>query len=561
MDQRRSSLFPLDPVQRLAVEAAAGVSLVTGGAGTGKTHALMGRVAHLLDVGVQPGHIACVAVRDEAAASLRRRLASHPRIEDHIDDMDGIFVGTMDEYANLFLRRAGAAVLGLSPGYSLWDRRTAVEAVRTVWPGHRKPDPKTGDIGDALDRHWRNRSLPAIYRRHPAREKWWIEVEELYVQEKLRQGSLDQVDLVVLAVAAMTRDSDLTAEWNSTRTRHLLVDCLEDLAMLHHHFLELMAGRTGSLMVSADPNQAMDLDDPEAGMEFFRLNHQRRKRHHLRLTQAASRELAEMATVLQRAGRGQGLWDQGQVSDGVSGGAPVLVEVEGTRREMYTSCLEEVMRLAEEGMPWEDMAILYRRGDAAQRLATQLVHRDIPYRVLGGPRRDTPGDTRLVTALLTLLLNPWDFHSFRIAAAPGHPNRAGKLPIGPSLRLYQSALESDVDLVEAARRRLEDLDEGAAGHHGLSWLVGVWEELGDRLRDPQCDVRDLFLLTQHRVGQEQPPGLSPVGGPRLRRPPAPLRSNPPGPGRGYTGCTSSGSWTGGRWVVGPTSTTRPGTGD
>ena len=149
--------LPLDPMQRIAVEAAEGVSLVTGGAGTGKTHALVGRVAHLLDAGVQPGHITCLAVRDEAAAALRRRMASHPRIRGHLDE---VFVGTMHEYANLFLRRAGAAVLGLSPGYTLWDRRTAVEAVRTAWADHHKSDLKHRDIEAALDWHWRNLALP-----------------------------------------------------------------------------------------------------------------------------------------------------------------------------------------------------------------------------------------------------------------------------------------------------------------------------------------------------------------------------------------------------------------
>ena len=507
--------LPLDPLQRIAVEAAEGVSLVTGGAGTGKSQALVGRVAHLLDSGVQPGHIACLAVGEEAAASLRRRLASHPRIEGHIDDMDGTFVGTMYEYANLFLRRAGAAVLGLSPGYTLWDRRTAVEAVRMAWPDHHKPDLKQRDIEAALDWHWLNRSLPAIYLRRPAREEQWLEVEDLYIQEKLRQGALDQLDLLVLAVAAMTRDGDLRAEWSATRTRHVVVDCLEDLTMLHHHLLELMVKRTRSLTVAADPNQAMDLDDPEDVMTYFRLNHRNLQPHHLRLIQAASRELAEVAAVLQRAGHGRGLWDQGQVSDGVSGGAPVLVEVEGTLREMSTHCLEEVQRLAEEGMPWEDMAILYRKGDAARRLATQLVHRDVPYWVLGGPRRDTPGDARLVAALLASVLNPKDLHSFRIAAAPGHPNRERRLPMGPSLRLRQFARESGVHLVEAAKGYLVDLDQGDADHDGLSWLVKVWKELDDKLRDPRCSVRDLFLLARHRVRQEPPPGLSPVEDPDL----------------------------------------------
>ena len=505
--------LPLDPMQRPAVEAEEGVSLVTGGGGTGKTHALVGRVAHLLDSGARPGHIACLAAGDEAVAALRRRLGSHPRINAHLDHL---FVGTLQEYANFFLRRGGAKVLGISTHYTVWDRQRAVEAVQAAWPeGRSKKKSLKKDIGAALDWHWRNRGIPSISPAYTALDEIWPVVEEVYKREKLRQNALDRVDLLAMAAGAMTRDGDLKAEWSATRSRHLLVDNFEDLSMWHQQFLELLVGPTRSLMVAADLNQATGLDDPEAGMEFFRLNHQRRKPHHLRLTQAASRELAEVAAVLQRAGRGRGLWDQGQVSDGVSGGAPVLVEVEGTIREMSTACLEEVRRLADEGMPWEDMAILYRKGGLARRLATQLVHRDVPYRVLGGPRRDTPGDTRLVAALLTSVLNPKDLHSFRIAAAPGHPNRERKLPMGPSLRLRQFARESGVHLVEAAKGYLEDLDQTDADHHGLSWLVGVWKELDDKLRDPRCDVRDLLLLARRRVRQEQPPGLSPVEDPGL----------------------------------------------
>ena len=513
MDQPEGFFFPLDPMQRPAVEAAEGVSLVTGGTGTGKTHVMVARVAYLLNEGVDPGHITCLAARGEAAADLRYRLGCHPRTWGHLDD---IFVGTIHEYATIFLRRAGAAVLRRSPEYTIWDRRRAVEAVRIAWSDHYETGLRKREIEEALDWYWRNRNLLPISPPYPAMHGFWLDVEEVYKEEKRLQGAVDPVDLLVMAVGAMERDDDVRTEWRSTRSRHLLVDQVEDLTPRRLQLLELMVGPSRSLMVTTDLNQGIVTADPNTTIELLRLNHQTWQRHVLRFDQVSSKELGEVASTLQRdAGHGRGLWDYGQVCDGVDGGAPVLVEVEGTLREMYSSCLDQAQRLADDGIPWGDMAILYRRGRVDQRLATQLVHRDIPYRVLGSVREERSGDARLVVALLTCLLHPEDLDSVRIAAAPGHPNRERKLPAGSSLRLRRLARASQAHLIEAARRHLEVLGPEDADHRGLSWLVRVWEELDWELRAPRCGVQDLLLLAQHRLREMQPPGLSSVEDPEF----------------------------------------------
>ena len=103
---------------------------------------MIGRVAHLLDSGEPPGHITCLAGRDHSASELRYGLESHPIIKDHLDH---IFVGTFQGYANFFLRRAGARVLGISPYYTVWDCQRAVEAVQVAWPeGPREEAPEEG---------------------------------------------------------------------------------------------------------------------------------------------------------------------------------------------------------------------------------------------------------------------------------------------------------------------------------------------------------------------------------------------------------------------------------
>ena len=77
-------------------------TMVTGGPNTGKTRRVIERVAFLLQQGEFPPRITCLTVRDESAEHRRRRLRSHPGIRDHLEQM---FVGTMTQCANTFLRR------------------------------------------------------------------------------------------------------------------------------------------------------------------------------------------------------------------------------------------------------------------------------------------------------------------------------------------------------------------------------------------------------------------------------------------------------------------------
>ena len=505
-------IFPLDPMQRRAAEAPDGISFVIGGTGTGKTHALVGRVAYLLNKGVPPGHITCLTARGEAAAELRRRLTWHPHVRDCIDE---IFVSTLHGYANFFVRRSGARVLGRSPDYTIWNRHRAVEAVQVAWSDTRKVKLQRGLIQEALDWHWSNRSRPTLDPPFHAKDNFWQDVTEVYKEEKRRQRGVDHVDLLVMAIGAMERDPCIKDEWRSTRTRHLLIDQVEDMCFQELSLLEMMIGPTGSLMVTADPNQA-NHDRPTDAIETLRWNHQNRTQHVLRLDQVSSREIGEVIVRLQRdADKDRGLWDYGQVWDGVDEGAPVLMEVEGTLPELYAHCLDEAQKLYGIGIPWEDMAILYRGEKVHLRLATQLVHRDIPYRVLGNIRMERPGDARLVVALLTCVLNPWDLHSVRIAATPGHPNRQRILNVTSSLRLREWACHSKVDLVEAAKRYMENLDPPDANRNDLSWFVRVWDDLHQELLDSRSSLMDLVLLARARVQGVHLPGLSPVEDPEM----------------------------------------------
>ena len=191
----------MDPLQRAAAEAPEGPMAVLGGPGTGKTHTIIARVSLLLQGGASPHTIACLTFSSRGAEELRRKLESIPSTA---EGAPHIFVGTIHHYANFFLRRAGAAVLGISPHFTIWDQRQAVEVIaelleRNGAEGERTPP---AEIAEILDWNGRNQtSTPE--EAEPPRPAAWLDIIREYTREKRRQNTLDLDDLIPLAARAM----------------------------------------------------------------------------------------------------------------------------------------------------------------------------------------------------------------------------------------------------------------------------------------------------------------------------------------------------------------------
>ena len=509
----RDHEFFLDPMEQAAAGDTANVVVVWGGSGTGRTHTLVARVAVLLRRGASPGSIVCLALTEGAAADLRRRLEMHPEIA---GQSRFIYVGTLHQYANAILRSGGSRALGLPSGYTVWDLQRAVEML-------------------ALTRRLRQRDLLAALRWYglnqarwtdspeiPARERRWRDVVDFHNSEKQLQHALDPDDLLVLAIRALELDEDIRSRW---MPGHLLVDGFEDITATQFRLLEqltgsprLMTGPSRSLMVATDPNQRIT-GGPDAFpfTEYLRLRFPGLGAHTLRLNQQASQELWRMATTLSGHDSMNGLIPDGQVCHGVQRGRPRLVEVEGTLTDLDGHCLREVSRLAGQGVPLEDMAILYRRGDAIRRLRTRLTYLDIPHRVLGEERPERAGDARCLTALLSCVLNPWDLPAVRIAAAPGYPNAPRCLSDGVCRRLRQLAIEQKTDLIQAAARNLAAFQKNGPTLQGLSFLAEARQSLDELLGDAECSLHGLVELGLTLIRQAQPAGLSPVEEPELER--------------------------------------------
>jgi DNA helicase-2/ATP-dependent DNA helicase PcrA len=125
----------LNESQFKAVEIVEGPILVIAGAGSGKTRALVYRVARLVEEGINPEHILLLTFTRRAAYELLRRASKI--LDERCGKVSG---GTFHSFANTVLRRY-ANLIGFNNNFTILDRgdsEDVVNLIRTRLGFHKK---------------------------------------------------------------------------------------------------------------------------------------------------------------------------------------------------------------------------------------------------------------------------------------------------------------------------------------------------------------------------------------------------------------------------------------
>lgn len=261
----------LDRIQQQAAATRDSI-MITGGPNSGKSYTVVERTAFLLADTSPSGRVACLAVRKDAASHLRMQLQAHPRARRHLDR---VFVGTVDECAESYLRSHGREALGLDPGFSLWSEGDAVQIMTLLLRNLPELQLERGVIRDALRRHWEDRRRsPHAVTATPARERIWLGIAETYGVVQSRHNGMDRHDLPRQAWQALEesgRTSSRVASLDRAKFRHVVVDQGEELTRAQAEFVRRMVAPQGWLSVAGDPTQVINPEADPQILEYLSL--------------------------------------------------------------------------------------------------------------------------------------------------------------------------------------------------------------------------------------------------------------------------------------------------
>ena len=400
----------LNPQQLAAVEVVDGPALVIAGAGSGKTRVLVYRVARLIDMGVDPASILLLTFTRKAAQEMLGRvgLLIGPQ-------SDRVMGGTFHSVANVLLRRYGRTI-GLEPGFTILDRGDSEDLVNLVRAqtgltetGKRFPRKKT--IADLFSKCANTMQpledvLLTEYSHFGEYLGELTKLQKAYESTKRQRQLVDYDDL-------LTRLRDLLAVDETARQtisaiyRYMLVDEYQDTNRLQADVVRKLAATHENVMVVGDDSQSiysfrgasfrniMEFPALFPGTRMFKLE------ENYRSTQSI---LALANDILKGATE---KYSKTLFTQKGQGERPALVQTVGENSQSRFIA-QKILELREEGVPLDEMAVLFRSSFHAFDLEIELTKRDIPFVKRGGFKFLETAHVKDLLAHLRIVHNPLD---------------------------------------------------------------------------------------------------------------------------------------------------------
>lgn len=385
-------LAALDSEQREVATTFGGPVAVIAGAGTGKTRAITHRIAHGARTGqIDPRGVLAVTFTTRAAGEMRGRL--------HELGVGQVQARTFHSAALRQIQFFWPKAYGVDLP-EVTDKRMGLVAEAASRQGLKVDTALLRDLLGEIS--WAKVSnvtageYPAIAR---AANRTLASVEPeavarvftAYETTKRNRGQIDFDDILLCTAAMLSEHDDIAAQVRG-QYRHFVVDEFQDVSPLQQTVLNLWLGNRRDICVVGDPNQSIHAF-AGARAEYltsFAASHPGTTVVRLVRDYRSTPQVVDLANRVMRPR--SGLPGVGDALQGVNLVAqqPPGPEVEfGSHPEEADEARTVVTWLqsrADEGVPWREMAVLFRINAQAPALEAALSERNIPYIVRGSER-------------------------------------------------------------------------------------------------------------------------------------------------------------------------------
>ena len=401
-----SLLTGLNKEQQQAVQHTEGPLLILAGAGSGKTKVLTVRIAHLLAQGVNPYEILAITFTNKAAKEMKSR------VEGLVGDVaNRIWLSTFHSFCAKFLRFELDNFLGYNSNFTIYDTSDSQAVIKAALKALNLDD-KYYPVGAMLAAisDAKNKLLFASDFRKQAKDFYQqkvADVYEYYERELRKNNALDFDDLLLVAVKLL-QSNEAVLDKYSKRFRYVMIDEYQDTNHAQYLLAKLLASHWKNIAVVGDADQSIyawrgadiqnildfEKDYPNCTSIKLEQNYRSTKI----ILDAAN------AVIEKNEGRPKkNLWTD---------------KTEGAKIQHFTAQSEHAEAafigdtIAKKhdihGVPYGDMAILYRTNAQSRVLEEALIKRALPYTMVGGTKFYDRKEIKDVLAYLRVLYNPFD---------------------------------------------------------------------------------------------------------------------------------------------------------
>ncbi len=473
-DERRI-LDGLNPEQRLAVETTEGPLLIQAGAGSGKTKALIHRIAYIIASELaQPAEILAVTFTNKAANEMRGRLARLLGVADSRSFMP--WMGTFHSIAVRLLRRDGDQI-NIARNFVIFDEADRLSLIKSVMKelgvAEQQFSPRSivGYISKA-----KNACLsPEQYRRQATQSSLQQTAAEVYdrYERRLRENvALDFDDLLLDAVQLLEKSSEVRRKYQE-QFRYILIDEYQDTNKAQYRLVKLLLNDRRNICVvgddwqsiyswrGADYTNILNFERDFPGARQIKLEQNYRSTEEI--LEAAHRVISKNTKRSDKK-----LWTDNR------GGEPVELIVAGNEFDEAERVANQIWAMvASGGHRLRDCAVLYRTNAQSRVFEQMFTCNSLRYRLIGGQRFYDRAEIKDLIAYLKLIYQPSDTISFRRVV--NVPKRGlGEVSVGKFLA-WQSG--SGLNVLDALVRADDCTELNSRARKTLSQLGRALSEI------------------------------------------------------------------------------------
>ncbi len=489
-------LDSLNPEQREAVAHNEGPLLILAGAGSGKTRVLVSRVARLLGERPQdPPGICVLTFTNKSAKELKHR------VRDEIGRGGlgkSLWAGTFHSFGLQLLRKYWRK-LQLNPKFHVADTSDCQGIIKELLVNVANTGKNSFQTDKLLN-------IIQTYKINPKatiiEQDDYLAVAKVllpkYESRKRALGVVDFEDLLSLPIELFERHPDVLEKVQNL-FQYFMVDEFQDTNETQMKLLKILMSKNQNLVVVGDDDQAIYgwrgarvkniLEFPRMfnNCKVIQLN--RNYRSSKPILDLANNVIAKNKDRHGKVLKAQSQWERQ--------GIPEVFVYENDEEE-----IQQVSRLIDEyhreGVPFKDMAVLYRSNGQGGFLETELRQMQIPYKISGGTAFF---DRKEVKDILSYLVCVFMAKEVSLRRVVNVPNRGVGDETIKKLEDYMLSRKEEVSFIQTLglARHYEFISQG--GRNGIAQFLTELEELRAPFLTKESIDWEAFLVRYlHNIG-------------------------------------------------------------
>lgn len=404
----------LNARQLEAVTHINGPLLVIAGAGTGKTHTLVYRVAYMIENGISPNNILLLTFTKNAAREMLKKVQSVIGDKYNTNNIAG---GTFHSFANMIIRE-NPTVFGINRNFTILDVpdcKDTIELVRksidTSAIDKEPPDKKLLQKIISVSKSSLISINEAVNREIPKSEfKWYFnKAYEFYEDYKLKHEQLDFDDLLLVLLKKLKENKDFKECLQDTY-KYILVDEFQDTNIVQNQIITELADKYSNIMAVGDDSQSIysfrgaNVENillfPEKYPECKLIKLEENYRSQSNILNLAN-EITNQFKIGYRKKLFSSLYRDWLPK-------VVLAYNDKIQAQIIIEMLNDIKGLEKENYRLNDVAVLFRDSYHSNVLQMHLNQAKIKYRLFGGLKFNERKHIKDIVAHLKVIFNPFD---------------------------------------------------------------------------------------------------------------------------------------------------------